>query len=85
MYTQLVFLPSLLLGGVMIEVSTLPKTMQQIGMMIPTTHAMNIINQWVYQKQVFMDSFISIIILALLGVLLMGLNLSLFKYDNQNR
>ena len=40
MWSQLVYMPSFLLGGVMIPSELLPDGLQQIGWLLPSTHAM---------------------------------------------
>lgn len=83
MYTQLVFLPSILLGGVMINIDILPDTMQKISMILPTSHAMNIISEWSYGYQVIMNSVLSVIVLIAMGIIFIILDFITFKYDNQ--
>ena len=40
MLSQLIFLPSMMLGGLMVPVSMLPKSLAKIAMILPTTHLM---------------------------------------------
>ncbi|QVK18605.1 ABC transporter permease [Mycoplasmatota bacterium] len=85
MYTQLIFLPSILLGGVMIEVKTLPTIMQSIAMIFPTTHAMNMISVWSYHQETTIQAIVSMIILIILGLLFLVLDFVLFRYDHKNK
>jgi len=41
LWSQLIFLPSMLLGGMMISYSMLPEAMGKIAQLLPATHAMN--------------------------------------------
>lgn len=81
MYSQLIFLPSILLGGVMIEVKTLPTIMQSIAKIFPTTHAMNMISVWSYHQETAMTAVLSMFVLIVLGLTFLVLDFVSFKYD----
>ena len=42
MFSQLIFLPSLMLSGIMFPTSILPKAFDTVGKIFPATHAMKI-------------------------------------------
>jgi len=44
LWSQLIFLPSMLLGGLMLPYSMLPDAVQKVAQLLPTTHAMNAFN-----------------------------------------
>ena len=41
LWSQLIFLPSMILGGMMVPYSMLPEAMGKIAQLLPATHAMN--------------------------------------------
>ena len=85
LWSQLVFLPSMMIGGLMIPYSMLPGTLGKIALLLPATHAMNIF-QGLAQNQVTVFSLAgSIIILLAGGLLSFGLANYLFCWDSHNK
>lgn len=84
LYSQLIYLPSILLGGIMMDVKQLPQSIRNISYIMPSSHAMGLINNWTYHRGEVFNSSISTIILLILGLSLLGMNFITFKYDNQN-
>lgn len=74
MLSQLVFLPSLLLGGIMFPASMLPEPLRLIGYALPATHAMEGFRQLAY-KLPGTDVGISIILMIAIGIVAAGLTI----------
>ena len=85
LWSQLVFLPSMLIGGLMIPYSLLPGALGKVALLLPATHAMNIF-QGLAQNQVTAFSLAgSILILLAGGILSFGLANYLFCWDSHNK
>jgi len=85
LYSQLIFLPSMLVGGLMIPISMLPASVRWISGLLPTTYAMEAMNGLAYGRQTFFDPWISLAVLAGCLVMSLGLALFLFNWDSQNK
>lgn len=84
LWSQLIFLPSMLVGGLMIPSNTLPESLSKIGSLLPTTYAMNIYNGLAGGKAVGSEPFYSVLILLAGGLISFGLATYLFSWDNKN-
>lgn len=84
LYSQLVFLPSMLLGGLMIPYSMLPTAAAQASQLLPATHAMNAMRGLVMGGSPDFNVWISLAVLAISGILAYGLALYLFSWDRHN-
>lgn len=69
MLSQLVFLPSLLLGGLMFPAAMLPEPLMYIGRMLPATHAMQALSGTVFNITPDIQPYISILFIAAIGIL----------------
>jgi ABC-2 type transport system permease protein len=78
---QIIFVPAMMLGGLMFPHAGLPKTLGKIAMLLPTTYSMNAMRSLVLDQPVDLNVSWSIIILLVSGVLSFGLSLYLFKWD----
>lgn len=85
LYTQLIFLPSILLGGLMIPVEILPQSVRAISGLLPTTYAMQAVLGYAYHQKTAYDPQTSLIILAAGGLLAFGLAVYLFNWDSRNQ
>lgn len=81
---QAIFLPSMLIGGLMFPAAYLPETMGKLSRLMPTTHAMNIYNVFALDLPYEISPYVSIAVLLLSGLLALGLAIYLFNWDNQN-
>ena len=81
---QAIFLPSMLLGGLMVPFDMLPTGVARIAAIFPATQAMNAMMGLAMGKEVSMDPVRSIVLLIVGGLLAFGLALYLFSWDNQN-
>lgn len=81
---QAIFLPSMLIGGLMMPSSMLPDAMRQIALLLPTTHAMNIANALAYGIDTGLSPYVSMAVLVAGGLLALALAVYLFNWDSQN-
>lgn len=84
LWSQLIFLPSMLLGGMMIPHSMLPEVMGKIAQLLPATHAMNAFRGLAQDLTANFNPIGSLIILLVSGVLAFGLAIYLFNWDRRN-
>jgi ABC-2 type transport system permease protein len=84
LWSQLVFLPSMLLGGIMMPSSFLPESVARVSTLLPPAHAMNALNALAMGLETAFDSWISVIILLAGGILAFALAIYLFKWDQHD-
>ena len=84
LWSQLIFLPSMLLGGLMIPFSMLPDAVQKVALLLPTTYAMNAFDGLAMGTIPAFSPWASIIILYFSGVFAFGLAVYLFNWDRHN-
>jgi ABC-2 type transport system permease protein len=84
LWSQLVFLPSMLLGGIMMPSSFLPESVARISTILPPAHAMNALNGLAMGVDTFVDPWWSVLILLVGGVLAFALAIYLFKWDQHD-
>ena len=65
MFSQLVFLPSIMLSGIMFPTSILPKAFDTIGKIFPATHAMKIMTSNTLDIKMFIPLIIILLIMVL--------------------
>ena len=84
LWSQLIFIPSMLLAGLMLPYSMLPVVVGKIAQLLPATHAMNAFNGLTMGKTADFAPWGSIILLLISGVLSFGLAIYLFSWDSRN-
>jgi ABC-2 type transport system permease protein len=84
LWSQLIFIPSMLLAGLMLPYSMLPDLVGKIAQLLPATHAMNAFNSLAMGKTADFAPWGSIILLLISGVLSFGLAIYLFSWDSRN-
>jgi ABC-2 type transport system permease protein len=84
MISQLIFIPSMLLGGMMVPYSMLPEAAGKVARLLPATHAMNAFNGLAMGGTADFNPWFSIAALAISGVLGFGLAVYLFNWDRHN-
>ncbi len=84
LWAQLVFLPSMLIGGLMLPYSMLPEAFSKVGLLLPSSHAMNAFKGWALNQTTTFDPLWSVIILLAGGILSWGLATRLFSWDDRN-
>ncbi len=85
LWSQLIFLPSMLIGGLMIPYSMLPGALGKVALLFPATHAMNAFQGLVQNQAATFDPLWSVLILLTGGILSFGLANYLFCWDSQNK
>lgn len=84
LWSQLIFLPSVLLGGLMMPLEILPASFQTVAALLPTTHAMQAFEGLAYGRDTVYDPMISVAVLISSFLLAFGLAIYLFSWDSQN-
>jgi len=84
LWSQLIFLPSMMLGGLMIPSSILPEVLSKVGMLLPSTYAMQAFQTFGWNLDTGFDALWSVIILLASGILSFGLAIYLFSWDRHN-
>lgn len=84
LYSQLLFVPSMLLGGMMLPYSMLPDIAGKFAQLLPATQAMNAFNGLAMGNAADFSPWGSVLVLVLSGFLAFGLALYLFSWDSRN-
>lgn len=85
LWSQLIFIPSMIIGGIITSSDSLPFTFRKIGMILPSTHAVHLFKVFAYGRIADFNPLWSIFILLLGGILSFGFAIYLFNWDNQNK
>ncbi len=84
LWSQIIFLPSMLLGGLMMPLSMLPASFQRIAGLLPPARAMQAYLGLAFRQETALDPALSLAILAATGVLALALAVYLFSWDSRN-
>jgi len=84
LWSQLMFIPSVLLGGMMIPYSMLPAAAQKVSQLLPATHAMNAFNDLAMGRTSDFNPWASVLILLTSGIIAFALAIYLFSWDSKN-
>ncbi|HSW36273.1 MAG TPA: ABC transporter permease [Candidatus Limnocylindrales bacterium] len=84
LWSQLVFIPSMILGGMMFPYSMLPAVAGKFAQLLPATQAMNAFNGIAMGSAPDFSPWGSVIILSVSGVLAFGVAAYLFRWDSHN-
>jgi ABC-2 type transport system permease protein len=84
LWSQLIFVTSTLLGGLMVPYQMLPDAARNIAKLLPATHAMNAINSLAMGKSMDFSSWGSVLVLLSGSLLSFTLAFFLFSWDEQN-
>ena len=82
--SQLLFLPSMLIGGLMLPYSILPRAAQMAARLLPSTHAMNAFKGLAMGQTADFSPWGGVIVLLSGGVLAFALAYALFRWDSQH-
>lgn len=85
LWSQLFYIPSMLLGGLMIPNSMLPEVAGRIARILPATHAMNAFDALAMGRAEAFSPWGSVAALIISGVLGFGLAIYLFRWDSRSR
>ncbi|HZD58604.1 MAG TPA: ABC transporter permease [Anaerolineales bacterium] len=84
LWSQLIFLPSMLLGGLMMPFDLLPESVRRFAALLPTTHSMQAYLGLAYGQTTQLNPLFSVGILLASGLLALGLAVYLFNWDSHN-
>lgn len=84
MVSQIIFIPSMLVGGVMLPYEFLPEAAQALSRIFPPTHAMNAFKGLAMGTGADFSPWGSVIIMLAGGILAFGLAIYLFNWDKSN-
>jgi len=84
LWSQLVFIPSMLLGGLMIPYNMLPEPVGKISQLLPATQAMNAFRGLAMGKEADFAPWGSVILMLVSGVLSFALAIYLFSWDSHD-
>lgn len=82
--SQALFLPSMLVGGMMVPFDMLPDSIQRVAQIFPATQAMNAFLAYGMGQTAVFSPLRSLLILAAGGVLAFALAIMLFSWDRKN-
>ena len=84
LYAQALFLPSMLLGGIMLPYDMLPETAASVAQLLPVTHAMNAFKGLAMGGTADFSPMWSVLALFIVGQLAFFLAWYLFSWDGRN-
>jgi len=84
MWSQLIFVTSILLGGLMIPTQELPDVVGKLAKLLPATHAMNAFNNLAMGKPIDVSPHGSLLVLLVSSLLAFGLAVYLFNWDQHH-
>jgi len=84
LWSQLIFLPSMLIGGLMVPLSELPPAFVPIAGLLPTAQAMQAIQGLAYHQPTIIPPLLSLAALAGGALLSFALATYLFNWDTRN-
>jgi ABC-2 type transport system permease protein len=84
LWSQLIYLPSILLGGMMIPLELLPEPVQKFSGLLPSTYAMEAFNGLGYYRETAINPWLSVAVLLVSGILSFALAIYLFNWDSRN-
>jgi ABC-2 type transport system permease protein len=84
LFTQAIFLPSMLLSGMMMPYNMLPEGIARVGLLLPATHSMNAIMGLTMGVETSFDPVWSVILLLVGGLVAFALAWFLFSWDSKN-
>jgi ABC-2 type transport system permease protein len=84
LWSQLIYLPCILLGGIMIPIELLPETVQKFSGLLPSTYAMQAFFGLGYNQETAINPWLSVAVLLASGVLAFALAIYLFNWDSRN-
>lgn len=84
LWSQLIYLPSMMLSGLMLPVSMLPPILARVAAFLPPTYAMWAFQGLAYRQPGAVDPLAAALVLLAGGVLAFALAILLFSWDSQN-
>lgn len=84
LWSQLVFLPSMLIGGLMMDFDLVPAGMQWFSKLLPTTYAMQAYQGLAFGADTVVGATLAVAVLVAGGILAAALAVTLFSWDPKN-
>ncbi len=84
LWSQLIYLPSMMAGGLMVPLQMLPETLMRVARLLPASYAMDAFKGLAMGAPVEYNLAWSLVILLTSAVLSFGLALYLFSWDSTN-
>ncbi len=84
LFSQSIFLPSMILGGLMIPSNMLPAALYRISLLLPTTHAMNAWRGLAFELLTTYNPGWGLLILLASALIAFVLAIYLFSWDSKN-
>ncbi len=84
LFSQAIFLPSMLLGGMMVPLDLLPEGARRVAALLPTTHVMQALRGLAYGETTIISPALAVAVLAAGCLLAFGLSVYLFDWDSRN-
>jgi len=85
LWAQAIFLPSMLLGGLMMPLEFIPESVLPFTALLPPTHVMQAYLGLAYGQTTLFTPSVSVAVLLAGGLISTGLALYLFDWDSQNQ
>ena len=83
LWGQLVFLPSVMLGGLMVPSEAIPDTLATFARLLPATHAMNAMRGLAFGEATGSSAALSLVVLVVGAALAVVLAVRLFQWDRR--
>lgn len=83
--SQALFLPSMILGGLMMPLDILPAGIRRVSGLLPATHIMQAMQGLAYEQETAFNPVLATSVTAAAGLLAFGLAIYLFNWDKQNQ
>lgn len=84
LWSQLIYLPSIMLSGMMVPRTLLPAVLNKMGLLLPPTYALHALQGLALGRVTDVNPWAAVAILLAGGVLAFGLARYLFWWDSQN-
>ena len=84
LWSQSVYLPSMIIGGLMMPSSVLPEMLRRVALLLPATYATNGFQTIGQGVAADLDPLWSVLVLLSGGILAFGLSIYLFNWDSRN-
>jgi ABC-2 type transport system permease protein len=84
LWAQAIFLPSMLVGGLMMPLNLLPDSIRPFSAILPTTQAMQALLGLAYGQETVFAPLACVGVLLATGLLAYGLAIYLFNWDSRN-
>lgn len=84
LWSQVLFVPSMLLGGLMLPHNLLPEIALKFAQLLPASHGMNAFTGLAMGRETVFSPWGSLIVLVASGLIAFGMAMVLFSWDSRN-